>query len=75
MERTTYDVSPDGPNRWTINKRGQGPVDSFERKREAVSSARKLAKAQKPSQVVVHKRDGSIGFEFTYGDDPFPSEG
>ena len=36
----------------------------------AVNHARELAKANQPSQVIIHTRDGRIETEHTYGDDP-----
>lgn len=39
-------------------------------KAEAVGRAKERARVRQPSQVIVHKRDGKIQYENTYGDDP-----
>jgi uncharacterized protein YjbJ (UPF0337 family) len=45
-----------------------GHVSSIHRtKDEAETSARELAKAHKPSQVLVYKKDGTVQTERTYG--------
>lgn len=41
----------------------------------AVSAGQKVAKANQPSQLVVHRLDGTFEYEYTYGDDPFPPAG
>jgi hypothetical protein len=40
-----------------------------------VQKARELAKKQPLGQVVVHKEDGTIQTEYTYGDDPARTRG
>jgi len=40
-----------------------------------VNHARELAKANQPSQIIIHTRDGRIETEHTYGDDPRQTEG
>jgi hypothetical protein len=45
-----------------------GHVSSIHRtKDEAETSAREVAKAHKPSQVLVYKKDGTVQTERTYG--------
>jgi hypothetical protein len=44
-------------------------------KTDAVSAGQTKAKANQPSQLVVHKQDGTIEYEYTYGDDPYPPKG
>jgi hypothetical protein len=41
----------------------------------AVTAGQKVAKANQPSQLVVHKMDGTIEYEYTYGNDPYPPRG
>ena len=36
---------------------------------------RRIARTEVPSQVKVHRTDGTIEDEFTYGNDPFPPTG
>jgi hypothetical protein len=73
MARKVYRVLPDGGD-WKVT------LDSvfqktFSLKSSAVDWAVAEAKANKPSQVVVHRADGTIEEEWTYGDDPFPPPG
>jgi len=35
----------------------------------------KVAKANQPSQLIVPRKDGTIEYEHTYGNDPFPPRG
>ena len=44
-------------------------------KSDAVSYWTDLAKANKPSQLVVHNSDWTIAYEYTYWDDPYPPKG
>ena len=45
------------------------------RKTDAVARAKELAKKAKLGQVIVHKQDGKIQTEYTYGADPKRSKG
>jgi hypothetical protein len=47
----------------------------YETKPEAVRVAVEMARRSQPSQVKIHKRDGTFQEERTYGDDPFPPRG
>lgn len=74
--RTVFHVATrDGQWVVTRERRPDGEFDSFETKEEAVTRARGEARQQLPSQVKVHRTDGTIEHEFTYGDDPFPPRG
>lgn len=72
-KRVTYHVVPhtDG---WAI-KRNRQVVETHPRKAEAVQAGRKLAKSHSKGQLVVHKKDGKIQTEYTYGADPRKSRG
>jgi hypothetical protein len=59
----------------TRERRPEGEYDSFETRDEAVARARGEARRQLPSQVKVHRADGSLESEFTDGADPLPTEG
>lgn len=73
--RTVYHVSPHGSG-WKVQREGASrPARTFETKPPAESYARRVAKNNKPSQVVVHRQDGTIETEWTYGDDPYPPPG
>jgi hypothetical protein len=74
--RTVFHVATrDGKWVVTRERRPDGEFDSFETKDEAVARARSEAHKQQPSQVKVHREDGTIEDEFTYGDDPYPLRG
>jgi hypothetical protein len=44
-------------------------------KADAVNAGQKVAKANRPSQLVVHRKDGTIEYEYTYDNDPYPPKG
>ncbi len=44
-------------------------------KATVVRFARKTARLEKPSQLIVHGKNGRIQFEHTYGSDPRKSRG
>ncbi len=74
-KRVTYTVAPDG-DRWKVKKRGGSRASgTFDKKEDAVSRGRELAKAQERGQLVIKKQNGRIQTEYTYGDDPFPPRG
>ncbi|RDJ35348.1 MAG: DUF2188 domain-containing protein [Crenarchaeota archaeon] len=54
---------------WRLQENSQD-LQFFNTKAGAVSFGRTRAKSNKPSQLVVHKRDGKIQIEYTYGNDP-----
>ncbi len=61
---------------WRVLEEGkERPESLHETKSEAVDHAREMAKARQPSQIIVHKQDGKIQYEHTYGDDPRRSPG
>jgi hypothetical protein len=71
--RKVYHVVPDG-DMWRVKHDGT-VVSSHYTKAAAVDAGRTVAKANIPSQLVVHKSDGAIETEWTYGDDPYPPKG
>ena len=74
-KRVTYTVAPDG-DRWKVSKRGGSRASgTFDKKQDAVSRGRELAKAQERGKLVIKKKNGRIQTEYTYGDDPFPPRG
>lgn len=44
-------------------------------KATAIDKAVELAKKNQPSQLLIHRADGTIEDERTYGDDPYPPKG
>ncbi len=74
-KRTTYHVTKDGDT-WKVKRRCAERASSrHDTKKAAVDRAREIAKNQMPSQIIVHKEDGVIQTEYTYGDDPKGSKG
>lgn len=75
MARNIYDVSTH-PSGWQVKKRGNANASVIEAtKAAAVAAGQTIAKNNQPSQLVVHKEDGSFDYEYTYGDDPYPPAG
>jgi uncharacterized protein YdaT len=75
-ERKVYHVLPGSEDGWQVKEeRARQATSSHDTKAEAVSRARELAKSQALAQVIVHKQDGTIQTEYTYGEDPHPPEG
>lgn len=75
--RTVFHVTP-YVNSWKVKAEGAGPYEFeavMDTKEEAVRVAKEHARAQQPSQVIVHNSDGKISDESTYGDDPPETEG
>lgn len=73
MARKVYRVTRSG-NRWEL-KQSSTVLYSHDNKDPVVSQGQATAKANQPSQLVVHKGDGTIEYEYTYGDDPYPPSG
>ena len=74
-DRNVFHVVPTA-NSWKVTRVGQDELEILrDDKADAVDEARRLAKDEMPSQVVIHTRDGKIETEYTYGDDPRSSAG
>lgn len=76
MARTVYHVVPSGEG-WIVKREGAARPSTrwIEHKQAAVNRGVELAKSNKPSQLVIHRADGTIQGERTYGDDPHPPRG
>jgi hypothetical protein len=75
--RTVFHVTP-YVNSWKVKTEGAGPYEFeavMDNKDDAVRVAKEHARAQMPSQVIIHNQDGKIADESTYGDDPASSPG
>jgi hypothetical protein len=68
-ELKTYAVLPLLNGGWTVQAEGAGRASSVHRtKPEAVAAAKEKARGQRPSQVLVYKKDGlEVQEEKTYG--------
>ena len=54
---------------------GQRPSTHADNKADAVARGKDLAKKAPLGQIKIHKQDGKIQTEYTYGKDPHPPEG
>lgn len=73
--RKTYHVTPheDG---WQVKAEGAKRATAvFDTKAETVEVAAGIAAKQPLGQVIIHRQDGTIQDERTYGKDPFPPKG
>jgi hypothetical protein len=63
----TLHVVPDGEDGWLIRDgNSSDPVSSFGTKREALTAARAAAADAAPSQLIIHRADGSVSREHRY---------
>lgn len=75
-KRVVYDVEPRAGGEWAAQRRGtERAAVVTENKSDAVNEARRLAQQNTLGQVVIHKDDGTIQREYTYGKDPRRSPG
>lgn len=69
-KRRVWRVSWSERNRLWRSVSPRGGVAWFATKREAVVDGRSCARSERPSQLMIHNRDGKIQTEHTYGSDP-----
>jgi hypothetical protein len=69
-ERKVYHVNPSGRS-WKVEREGGSrPEAVSEDKDQAIERARELATSGELGQVIIHRQDGTIEKEYTYGKDP-----
>jgi hypothetical protein len=73
MARTQYHVVTSGQY-WAVKSAGVVISNHFT-KTAAIDAGVVVARAHRPSQLIIHRADGTIEDERTYGDDPFPPRG
>lgn len=78
MPRIIYRVAPNG-EQWTVKRDGT-LQSSHKTKQPAVDAGsagarREWESFKRPSQCVVHRANGTIETEWTYGNDPYPPPG
>lgn len=56
--------------RWVVSQENAEFRKEFDTKEEAVEYAKERAKAAQLGQIKVHKSDGNMEYESTYGEDP-----
>lgn len=62
-------------DRWAVKGAGSSRATKvFDTQREAIERGREIARNQR-SELLIHRRDGSIREKNTYGRDPYPPEG
>jgi hypothetical protein len=70
-KREVYHVVPNASaERWVVSQENAEFRKEFDKKDEAVEFARERAKAAELGQIKVHKADGNMEYESTYGEDP-----
>ena len=76
-DRIVYHVVPNADqSRWVISIENDDTFrEEYDTKSEAVEAAKTRARSEEPSQVKVHRKDGNMEYESTYGDDPRSSPG
>jgi hypothetical protein len=71
QERSVYHVVPNASaERWLVTQENADFRQEFDTKEEAVEFARRRAKEGQLGQIKVHKHDGNMDYESTYGNDP-----
>ena len=70
--RTVYHVVPNSSaDEWVISRENDDSFrEQYRTKEEAVDAAKARARGAEPSQVKVHRADGNMEYESTYGEDP-----
>jgi Uncharacterized protein conserved in bacteria (DUF2188) len=70
-ERVVYHVVPNSSaERWVVSQENAEFRREFDTKEEALEFAKERAKKEELGQVKVHKKDGNMEYENTYGEDP-----
>jgi len=68
-ERKVFHVAPHEEG-WKLTLEGTDkPVSVHNTKDDAMTAAREVAKKAEPSQVIVHKMDGTVQSQFGYGEE------
>ena len=74
--RKKYHVTQNPDGTWKGKAQGGERASTVgDTKAEVLSRTIEIAKKQQDSQVIIHKKDGTIQSERTYGNDPYPPAG
>ncbi len=69
-------MTPGTDGGWKVKEENASKaLSKHDTKDDAVNRAKEVAKNQDLGQVVIHKQDGTIQTEHTYGKDPYPPKG
>jgi hypothetical protein len=72
MARKTHHVVPDPDGGWNVKRGGSDRASKhFDKKDDAVKWGTGVAK-NRNSELVIHKKDGSIQNSNSHGNDPMP---
>lgn len=71
--RKKYEVVPNG-TKWQVKHNG-AVLSTHDTKQAAVDAGVVVTQANKPSQLLIKRADGTIEDERTYGSDPYPPPG
>ena len=72
MTRKTHHVVPNHEGGWDVKKGGgERSIKHFDKKDDAVDKARDISRNQN-SELVIHKKDGTIQKADSHGGDPCP---
>lgn len=72
MTKQTYHVLPVQDGGWKVKKGGAARASKrFEEKDDAINFAKNLSSSYN-TQLVIHRKDGSIQNANSYGNDSFP---
>jgi hypothetical protein len=70
-ERAAYYVTPDASaERWIVSLENSNFRHEFETKAAAEKFVKEAAQNNGFAQIRVHRKDGNIDYEATYGEDP-----
>ena len=70
-ERAVYHVTPDASaERWIVSLENSNFRQEFGSKRAAEKFAKEAAQNNGLAKLKVHRKDGNMDYESTYGEDP-----
>jgi hypothetical protein len=71
MSRFRVAVEPRPQGKWAVEKSSNSKASSLHRKKSAaVRKAKRMAKRNKPSELIIKKSNGRIQDKHSYGRDP-----
>lgn len=75
MRKTFHVVYDEDLEQWILTYTAADQAFSAHTtKDDAVQAGRELANNQQPSQLVIHKMDGTVQTEYNYGEEPYQAE-
>lgn len=67
-DRKVYHVMPSGKYKWQVRSEGvEKAIGIHDTKEGAIATGKSVAKNHEPSQLVIHKKDGTIQLAYTFG--------